>query len=102
MTVAFFHDTHSRVETQKETEGDMARLATALKELRAEDPEVLIYVVINEPNLEKQSQSVMATTLAKDILTEIFPYLNIYPDEPIPEDETADEPTEEDIEIPTE
>ena len=61
----------------------------------ADDPEVLIYVVINEPNLEKQSQSVMATTLAKDILTEILPYLNIFPDEPIPEEPAAEEPAAE-------
>lgn len=52
----------------------------------AENPEVLVYVVINEPNAEKQSQSTFATALAKDIMAEIFPYLNIYPDEPISEE----------------
>lgn len=52
----------------------------------AENPQVLVYVVINEPNAEKQAQSTFATALAKDIMAEIFPYLNIYPDEPIPEE----------------
>ena len=56
----------------------------------AENPEVLIYVVVNEANAERQDQSQFATTLAKDILTEILPYLNIYPDEPIPEEGTQD------------
>lgn len=51
----------------------------------ADNPQVLIYVVIDEPNLENQAQSAMATGLAKEILTEIFPYLNIFPDEEIAE-----------------
>lgn len=42
VTVAFVHDTHSRVETQKPTEGDVARLAAALNEVRTEDPETLV------------------------------------------------------------
>lgn len=52
----------------------------------AENPEVLVYVVINEPNAENQAKSTFATALAKEIMAEIFPYLNIYPDEPIPEE----------------
>ncbi len=64
----------------------------------AEDPEVLIYVVVNEPNAERQDRSIYATTLAKDILTEILPYLNIYPDEPITEDE--DQTTEDSTQTP--
>ena len=82
----------------------------------ADDPEVLIYVVINEPNVENQAQSRLATTLAKDIMTEILPYLNIFPDEQVeettetPTTETTQEPASEDTqedagettEIPTE
>lgn len=50
-----------------------------------EDPEVLVYVVINEPNVENQAQSSLATNLAKDIFTELFPYMNIYKDEDDPQ-----------------
>jgi len=47
----------------------------------ADKPEVVIYVVIDEPNIENQAQSSMATNLAKDIMTEVLPYMNIFPDQ---------------------
>ena len=50
-----------------------------------ENPEVLVYVVIDEPNVENQAQSSLATNLAKDIFTELFPYMNIYKDEEDPQ-----------------
>ena len=47
----------------------------------AEKPQVVIYVVIDRPNIQPQSQSKYATTLAKDIMTEVLPYMNIFPDQ---------------------
>ncbi len=47
----------------------------------ANNPRLLIYVIIDEPNLENQAQSSLATGLAKEIMSEILPYFNIYPDE---------------------
>lgn len=46
-----------------------------------EDPELVLYVIIDEPNVEEQAHSSYAQELAKEMLTEILPYLNIYPDE---------------------
>lgn len=43
----------------------------------AENPEVLVYVVIDEPNVEKQATSKLVTDLARNIMEEAFPYLNI-------------------------
>lgn len=43
----------------------------------AENPEVLVYVVIDEPNVEQQASSPLVTELAKSIMEEAFPYLNI-------------------------
>ena len=43
----------------------------------AENPEVLVYVVIDEPNTEIQANSRLVTTLARNIMEEAFPYLNI-------------------------
>ena len=43
----------------------------------AESPEVLVYVVIDEPNAEIQANSRLVTTLARNIMEEAFPYLNI-------------------------
>lgn len=50
-----------------------------------ENPQVLVYVVIDEPNVENQAQSSLATNMAKEIFTEIFPYMNIYKDENDPQ-----------------
>lgn len=51
-----------------------------------ENPQLLIYVVIDEPNVEDQAHSVYAQQLAHDILMEVLPYMNIYQDEePTPE-----------------
>lgn len=55
----------------------------------ADKPQVVVYVVIDRPNIEPQSQSKYATTLAKDIMTEVLPYLNIFPDQEITAEEQA-------------
>jgi len=56
-------------------------LVSFIGHVPADNPEVLIYVVIDEANLENQAQSSYASGLVKEILAEILPYLNIYPDE---------------------
>ena len=43
----------------------------------AEKPEVLVYVVIDEPNVDHQATSMLVTGLARNIMEEAFPYLNI-------------------------
>lgn len=52
----------------------------------AENPKVVLYVVVDEPNAEKQSSSSFAMEIWKNIMEEALPYLNIYPTEEIPED----------------
>lgn len=42
-----------------------------------ENPEVLIYVVIDEPNVESQANSALVLELANNIMTEAFPYMDI-------------------------
>lgn len=42
-----------------------------------ENPEVMIYVVVDEPNLAQQAASYLAIRLSADIMKEAFPYLNI-------------------------
>lgn len=49
----------------------------------ADNPELAIYVVIDEPNVEDQAHSSFAQILARDILTEVLPYMNIYPTEEV-------------------
>ncbi len=54
-----------------------------------ENPQLMIYLIIDEPNVKEQAHSSYAQGVAKEILEEILPYLNIYPDEELtqePED----------------
>lgn len=46
----------------------------------ADNPEIAIYVTIDEPNVADQAHSSYAQELARKILTEVLPYMNIYPD----------------------
>ena len=42
-----------------------------------ENPQVMVYVVIDEPNVDNQANSKLATTMASQIMTEILPYLGV-------------------------
>lgn len=46
-----------------------------------EDPQVLIYVIVDEVNVKDQADSRFAQWIARDILQQVLPYLEIYPDE---------------------
>lgn len=52
-----------------------------------DDPQVVVYTVVDEPNVEKQADSKYAKYLARMILSDILPYMNIFPDEEITGDE---------------
>lgn len=49
-------------------------------------PELLIYVVVDTPNVEEQASSSYPQFLAQAILSEVLPYMNIYMDEPTTEE----------------
>lgn len=67
----------------------------------AYDPELVVYVVVDEPNCEKAQNTYQAKDLCKAALEEILPYLNIYPtaDEDNVSDENGDFTSPEDDEI---
>ncbi|MFW5676921.1 MAG: peptidoglycan D,D-transpeptidase FtsI family protein, partial [Acetivibrio ethanolgignens] len=44
-----------------------------------DDPQMIIYVVIDEPDVEDQAHSSYATQLAHEILEEVLPFLGVYP-----------------------
>lgn len=46
-----------------------------------DDPEVVVYAVVDEPNVRNQSTSVYAQYLVNQIMREILPYMNIFQDE---------------------
>ncbi len=54
----------------------------------AEDPQVLVYVVIDRPNVEDQSLSTKyACWMARDIFADMLPYMNIFMTEELTEEE---------------
>ena len=46
-----------------------------------DDPKVVVYVTVDEPNAENQESSCYAESIARNIFTELLPYMNIFPDE---------------------
>lgn len=66
-----------------------------------DEPEVLIYVVIDEPNTESQEDSSLVLNLARSIMEEAFPYMNIstIDGQPVVAPEQPDEPEEDQQEV---
>lgn len=63
-----------------------------------DDPEVVIYVIIDEPqNVVKQADSSIATKFASRILTDVLPFLEIYPSS----DVEAYKASESEVSLPT-
>lgn len=57
----------------------------------ADDPKIIIYVVIDRPNVQYQADATKyATVVCKNVLTEVLPYLGIYMTEELTEDEQAE------------
>lgn len=72
----------------------------------ADNPQVLVYVVIDEPHVEDQPHSTYASEVFRKIMTEILPYLNVFPDtdvdQALPSDEASKLPEQEGITRETE
>ena len=49
-------------------------------------PEMVIYTVVDTPNVEKQASGTYAQYLSQAIMSEVLPYMNIYQDEPVVEE----------------
>jgi len=57
----------------------------------ADDPKIIIYAVIDRPNLpDQQGGTAQACLLVKDILTEVLPYMNVFMTEELSEAEIED------------
>ena len=46
-----------------------------------DNPKVVVYVTVDEPNTVAQETTVYAMSIARNIFSELLPYMNIYPDE---------------------
>lgn len=65
----------------------------------ADDPQVLVYVVIDEPQVDTlKVSSAFAARVFSKVMQDILPYMNIFPDIELPDSpEEADEPVAEGI-----
>lgn len=52
-----------------------------------DDPQVVVYVVIDEPNVQDQASGGYAQIISRKIMMEILPYLNIYQTEAITQEQ---------------
>lgn len=62
-----------------------------------EDPQIVCYFIIDEPNIPDQDDASQATVMAHNVLLEVLPYMGIYPAGEVsePETETTVEETSE-------
>ena len=88
---------------QKQPRSEGTYLVSFLGHVPADDPEVVIFVVVDEAqNVDVQANSGFATELASAILKDVLPFLEIYSSEKFIDEEdsnqetTAEETTEED------
>lgn len=72
---------------EKLPRGDGRYIISFICAVPIDDPQVVVYTVIDEPNIEDQENGSYTKDLARNILTEILPYLGIYPTEEITEEE---------------
>lgn len=69
-----------------------------------DDPQVVVYAVIDEPNIASQEDGSYTKNIVKNIMTEILPYMEIYPTEEITDEEEANlgMQVEKDVQVETE
>jgi stage V sporulation protein D (sporulation-specific penicillin-binding protein) len=66
-------------ETHKRKEGSY--LVSFLGFAPYDDPQLVIYCIVDQPNVDEQDHSTYAQNITREILKEVLPYMNIYPDE---------------------
>ena len=66
---------------EKFPRGNKKHLVSFITFAPVEEPQVIVYVVVDEPNAEEQADSKYPQYIAQGILSELLPYLNVEPDE---------------------
>ncbi len=82
---------------QKIPRGNGKYLVSYIGFAPADEPEVLIYVVVDEPNTDVQDNSRYAQEIAGNIMSEVLPYLNVFQDEGISDSNQTTETVKESI-----
>ena len=66
---------------EKFPRGNKKYLVSFITFAPVEEPQVIVYVVVDEQNAEEQADSKYPQYIAQGILSELLPYLNVEPDE---------------------
>ena len=66
---------------EKFPRGNKKYLVSFITFAPVEEPQVIVYVVVDEPNAEEQADRKYPQYIAQGILSELLPYLNVEPDE---------------------
>ncbi len=66
---------------EKQPRGEGNYLVSFLGFAPVEEPQVVIYVIIDEPHVEEQDHSSYATTFASKVMEDVLPFLGVYPTE---------------------
>ena len=66
---------------QKVPRGNGKYLSSFIGFWPAEQPQLLCYVVVDEPNVENQATNAYAQYITRQIMSEVLPYKSIFPDE---------------------
>ena len=73
--------TSEQLNMDRRADGDYKKVASFAAVLPADDPEILVYVMLDDPNNAKSDySSVLAAPVAGNIISEVAPYLGIATD----------------------
>ena len=73
--------TSEQLNMDRRADGDYKKVASFAAVLPAEDPEILVYVMLDDPNNARTDySSVLAAPVVGNIISEIAPYLGIHTD----------------------
>lgn len=72
---------------QKIPRGNGKYLVSFIGAAPMDDPEVVVYVIVDEPNVKDQAHSTYAQEIVHNIMKEILPFLGVYRDESLVEEE---------------
>lgn len=78
--------TAEKIDPETKTRAGGKYLVSFIGAAPINDPKVVIYVVVDEPNVDNQADSSYAQTLFRKVATEIFPYMGMYPTEEVTSD----------------
>ena len=73
--------TSEQLNMHRRADGDYKKVASFAAVLPADDPEILVYVMLDDPNNARTDySSILAAPVAGNIISEVAPYLGIATD----------------------